>query len=104
MKITTDAEDDIDRQDAYDKDALTEAIKERLSPPRDADDIRYIHKPRLGIEFHRLKLKEDGFDHRIYFDYQDNELVVFAVRHRNYAYTDTDLDEAAERLHSLHRD
>ncbi len=41
---------------------------------------------------------ENGFDHRIYFDYIESELTVFAVRHRDYAYNEKDLKEVRKRL------
>ncbi|WEL19129.1 type II toxin-antitoxin system RelE/ParE family toxin [Candidatus Nanohalococcus occultus] len=84
MKITEEAEKDIDAQEDYNRRELALEIKERLTGELDRDHISYISKPQFGIEFHRLKLKENGLDHRVYFDYNDSETVVFAVRHRDY--------------------
>lgn len=103
MKVTAEAEEDIDRQEC-DRKKLAQEIKTRLSGDRDNDNISYINKPQFGIEFHRLKLTENGFNHRIYFDYLDSEMVVFAVRHRDYAYSKDDLKEVEKRLNNLKTD
>jgi len=104
MKVTGEAEKDIDNQEDFDRKKLVLEIKERLSGDRDQENISYINKPQFGIEFHRLKLIENGFNHRIYFDYIDSELVVFAVRHRDYAYSKEDLKEVEKRLRNMNTD
>lgn len=101
MKVTSEAEKDIDQQVNYDRKKLAQQIRNRLTGDRDSDNISYIHKPQFGVEFHRLKLTENGFDHRIYFDYMDSEIVVFAVRHRDQAYSPEDLKEVERRLKEL---
>jgi len=101
MKVTEEAEKDIDNQGDHDRKKLAQKIKKRLKEDRDHKNISYISKPQFGIEFHRLKLKENGFDHRIYFDYTDSELTVFAVRHRDYAYSKKDLKEVRKRLGNI---
>jgi len=104
MKVTEEAEEDINRQKDYDRKKLAEEIKGRLEQNRDNDNISYIHKPQFGIEFHRLKLIEDSFNHRIYFDFVDSELTVFAVRHREFTYSQEDLKEVEKRLRNMNRD
>jgi hypothetical protein len=103
MKVTSEAETDIDQQDCNRK-KLAQEIKNRLINDRDQDNIKYIRKPEFGIEFHRLKLKTDNLDHRIYFDYIDSELIVFTVRHRDYSYSNEDLQEVEKRLNNLDKD
>jgi len=101
MRITAHAEQDIDQQKEHDRKKLAQKIKEKLSSPRDKDEIKYISKPSFNVEFHRLKIKEEGLDHRAYFDYKDSEIVVFAVRHRDHSYTTEDLKETQKRKNSL---
>jgi len=103
MKVTAEAQEDIDRQDC-DRKKLSQEIKDRLSKDRDKEDISYINKPEFGVEFHRLKLKQKGLDHRVYFDYLGSELVFFAVRHRDYAYTREDLKEVERRLEAIEKE
>ena len=104
MRVTEQAEEDIDKQKDYDRKKLAEKIKEKLVNDREKDKISYIEKSQFGIEFHRLKLTEENFNHRIYFDYVNSETVVFAVRHRDYAYTNQDLKEVEKRLKSINAD
>lgn len=101
MKLTKEAEQDLDNQEDYNRKKLAQEIKKRLENERDRENISYINKSEFGIEFHRLKLAEDGFDHRIYFDYMNSELTVFAVRHRDHAYTEKDLKEVRKRLGNM---
>ena len=101
MKITEEAEKDIDSQESFDRKKLSKEIKNRLTGNRDRINISYISKPGFGVEFHRLKIKEKGFDHRIYFNYKNSEITVFAVRHRDHAYTQKDLQEVEQRLENL---
>lgn len=101
MKITEEAEKDVDNQEDFDRKKLSKEIKYRLTGDRDQQNISYINKPEFGIEFHRLKIKGKGLDHRIYFDYRNSEIIVFAVRHRNQAYKDKDLQEVEQRLKGL---
>ena len=101
MKLTEEAEQDLDDQEDYNRKKLAQEIKKRLENEIDRENISYINKPEFGIEFHRLKLAEDGFDHRIYFDYMNSELTVFAVRHRDHAYTEKDLKEVRKRLGNM---
>lgn len=104
MRVTEQAEEDIHNQKDYDRKKLAEKIKEKLVDDREQDKISYIHKPRFGIEFHRLKLIEEEFNHRIYFDFINSETVVFAVRHRDYAYSKKDLEEVQKRLRDINTD
>lgn len=103
MRVTAEAEKDIDRQDC-DRKKLAQEIKNHLKGSMDNKNISYVRKPEFGIEFHRLKLKENEFDHRIYFDYIDSELVLFAVRHRDFAYSKEDLKEIENRLNEINKD
>ncbi|MFA1610071.1 hypothetical protein [Halobellus rubicundus] len=104
MKLTSEAEDDLDNQVKFDRKKIAQEIRDRLSTDRDRDNISYIHKPDFGVEFHRLKLTNNGLNHRIYFDYQDSEPIVFAVRHRDYAYSPEDLKEVENRLNDIETD
>lgn len=101
MEITREAEADIDRQEGFDRRKLAQEIKERLSGGKDNENIGYVHKPEFGLEFQKLKLKTGDFDHRIYFDYIDSQVIVFAVRHRDYAYSQEDLQEIEQRLRNI---
>ena len=101
MKLTEEAETDLDQQKDYNRKKLAQEIKEKLGQNQGQENISYINKPEFGIEFHRLKLKEDELDHRVYFDYKDSETIVFAVRHRDYAYSSEDMKEITQRLDKL---
>jgi len=104
VEIVSEAKQDLKGFELETREGLIDEIEERLENDRDKEDISYIHKLRFGIEFHRLKLIENGFDHRIYFDFIDSELTVFAVRHRDFAYSQEDLEEVEKRLGKMDRD
>ncbi|MFB6244938.1 MAG: type II toxin-antitoxin system RelE/ParE family toxin [Candidatus Nanohaloarchaea archaeon] len=104
VEITSEAKKDLKEFELEAREGLLDKIEERLENDRDQDNISYINKPQFGIEFHRLKLIEDGFNHRIYFDFIDSELTVFAVRHRDYAYSQEDLKEIEKRLRTMNTD
>lgn len=101
MKITRKAEKDIDKQEDFDRQELSKKIKRLLTESRETADISYIEKPDFDVEFHRLKVKDGELDHRAYFEYQNSEIVVFAVRHRDHAYTEEDIKQARQRLEDL---
>jgi mRNA-degrading endonuclease RelE of RelBE toxin-antitoxin system len=100
MKITPEAEEDIENLD-IDSYEMAQRIKQELSDPIDRDKIKVVRKPAYDAVFQRFKLKDEDFDHRIFFDYIDSELYVFAVRHRDHAYEKGDMKEAIERLKEL---
>jgi len=104
VKITSEAKQDLKQFELEFREDLLDEIEERLDNERDQDNISYINKTRFGIEFHRLKLIEDGFNHRIYFDFIDSELTVFAVRHRDFAYSKEDLKQVEKRLRTMKTD
>ncbi|MFB6199740.1 MAG: type II toxin-antitoxin system RelE/ParE family toxin [Candidatus Nanohaloarchaea archaeon] len=104
VEISGEAMEDLKGFDLEVREKLLDEIEERLENDRDQENISYINKPEFGIEFQRLKLTENDLNHRVYFDYEDSELVVFAVRHRNYAYSTRDLGEVERRLGNIDRD
>lgn len=104
VEISGKATEDLKGFDLETREKLLDAIEERLENDRDQENISYINKPEFGIEFHRLKLTENDLNHRVYFDYEGSELVVFAVRHRDYAYSTDDLEEVERRLGNMDRD
>jgi len=104
VEITSETKKDLKEFDLETRERLLDEIEERLDKDRDQDNISYINKPQFGIEFHRLKLTEDSFNHRIYFDFIDSKLVVFAVRHRDFAYSQEDLKEVEKRLRTMNTD
>lgn len=104
VEITSEAKQDLKEFEIETREGLLDEIEEKLGEDRDNDNISYINKPQFGVEFQRLKLAENGFNHRIYFDYIDSELVVFAVRHRDYAYSKDDLKEVEKRLNNMNTD
>lgn len=103
IRISSEAKEDLKQFKLETREELLDKIEEKLDGDRDRENISYINKPQFGIEFHRLKLTEDGLSHRIYFDYIDSELTVFAVRHREHAYTPEDLEEVEQRLKNMEK-
>jgi mRNA-degrading endonuclease RelE of RelBE toxin-antitoxin system len=101
VEITSEAKKDLKEFELEVREGLLDEIEKRLEKDRDRENISYINKPQFGIEFHRLKLTENSYDHRIYFDYKDSELTVFAVRHRDHAYSKKDLKEVRKRLGNM---
>ena len=85
-----------------DSKELAERFKKELSD-LDQSKVEVVDKPSYDMVFQRFKLKEDGFDHRIFFDYIDSMLVVFAVRHRDFAYDQENMRKAVERLEDLRK-
>jgi mRNA-degrading endonuclease RelE of RelBE toxin-antitoxin system len=104
VNISTEAKQNLKGFDLKTREEILDKIEEKLEKNRDQDSISYIHKPDFGIEFHRLKLTNNGLNHRIYFDYQNSEPLIFAVRHRDHAYSPEDLKEVETRLQELERD
>jgi hypothetical protein len=82
VEITSEAKQDLKQFEIEIREGLLDEIEERLGKDRDNYNISYINKPQFGIEFHLLKLTENRFKQRIYFDYMDSELAVIAVRHQ----------------------
>jgi len=104
VEITSKAKEDLKEFELETREGLLDEIEERLDKDRDNVNISYINKPEFGIEFQRLKIKSEEFDHRVYFDYINSELLILAVRHRDYAYSQEDLKEVEERLNDLERE
>ncbi|PSH02142.1 MAG: hypothetical protein BRC26_02060 [Nanohaloarchaea archaeon QH_8_44_6] len=83
------------------RETLLDEIEEQLTEKREEADVKIIQRPSYGAEFPRLKLTDKGLNHRVYFDYKNSEIYVFAVRHRENAYTTEDIEEAVQRLEKL---
>jgi len=101
MLIAETAKNDLKDFKKETREKLLDKLEQNLADKRNKDKIKYISKPSLNVEFHRLKIKEEGLDHRAYFDYQNSETVVFAVRHRDHSYTPKDLKETQKRKKQL---
>jgi len=101
VKFTPEAFSDLEDFEEEIRRKLLDEIKEQLEESREDAKITVIQRPSYGAEFPRLKLKENGLNHRIYFDYVDSEIYVFAVRHRETAYSTEDIKEAIQRLDNL---
>lgn len=50
-----------------------------------------------GLEIFRLKLKNGDLDHRIFFDLDEETVVVLGVEHRDQAYTQESIDKIKSR-------
>ena len=98
IRLLSEAREDIEGQE--DSRRLAEEIKNSLSDP-DQSKVKVVDKPSYDMVFHRFKLKKDGFDHRVFFDYIDSKLIIFAVRHRDFAYEPGEMQKAVERLEEL---
>jgi mRNA-degrading endonuclease RelE of RelBE toxin-antitoxin system len=103
VEISSEAKEDLKKFDSGPRKLLLDEIEEQLGSSKNQENIQYVHKPEFGIEFHRLKLKNSELDHRVYFDYINSEVVVFAVRHRDHSYTRKDLSEVVDRLGNLEK-
>lgn len=104
VEITSEAKKDLKELDLETIERLLDKIEERLENNRDREKISYISKPQFGIEFQRLKITEGSLDHRIYLDFIDSKLTVFAIRHRDFAYSQEDLKEVEKRLRTMNTD
>lgn len=98
IRLLTEAKKDIRNQDNSEK--LAKEIKSSLSD-LDQSKVEKVDKPSYDMVFQRFKLKNNGFDHRVFFDYIDSKLVIFAVRHRDFAYEPDEMKKAVERLEKL---
>ncbi|PSH02071.1 MAG: hypothetical protein BRC26_02425 [Nanohaloarchaea archaeon QH_8_44_6] len=101
VRFTLEAFSDLEEFETEVRRKLLDEIEEQLEESREEADITVIQRPSYGAEFPRLKLTENDLNHRIYFDYLDSEIYVFAVRHREDAYSPEDMEEAVERLEKL---
>lgn len=98
IRLLAEAKEDIRNQD--DSKKLAEEIKSSLSD-LDQKKVEAVDKPSYDMVFQRFKLKKHGFDHRVFFHYIDSKLVIFAVRHRDFAYEPDEMNKAVEKFKEL---
>ena len=101
VKLLEGAERDLTRFDNEVANKILDEIEAHLVDEVSSERVKVIQRPSYNAVFHRLKLTENGLDHRIYFDYKDSELYVFAVRHRDKAYSEEDMRESVKRLQNI---
>jgi len=101
VKFTPEAFFDLENFETEIREKLLDEIEEQLDGSREDAEIAVIQRPSYSAEFPRLKLTENQLNHRVYFDYVDSEIYVFAVRHREFAYSPEDIKEAVQRLEKL---
>jgi mRNA-degrading endonuclease RelE of RelBE toxin-antitoxin system len=101
VKFTPEAFSDLGDFEEEIRRKLLDEVKEQLEESREDAKITVIQRPSYGAEFPRLKLTAEELNHRVYFDYVDSEIYVFAVRHREAAYSTEDIKEAIQRLDNL---
>ena len=51
-----------------------------------------------GLEIFRLKLKNRELDHRVFFDLDDQKVVILGIEHRDDAYTPESIKKIKSRL------
>ena len=100
-KILPEAKKDLSGFEEEIRNRILNKIQENLEGDISKENIEVIERPSYGAVFHRLKLVDKSLNHRVYFDYKNSELYVFAVRHREYAYSSEDIEEAVRRLQDL---
>lgn len=71
------------------------------------DEIRELkHNPlsdntslmsKQGLEIFRLKVKNEELDHRVFFDLNNQKIVVLGVEHRDYDYTKESIKKIKSR-------
>ena len=103
VKFTPEAFSDLENIKKEVRRKLLNEIEEQLEESRDEADITVIQRPSYDAEFPRLKLTENELNHRVFFDYKDSEIHVFAVRHRENAYSPEDMEQAIKRLEKLRK-
>ncbi len=101
VKVLEEPEQDLNRVDNDSANKILDEIEAHLENGINSERVKVIQRPSYDAVFHWLKLTENGLDHRIYFDYRNSELYVFAVRHRDKAYSEEDLKESAKRLQNI---
>jgi len=101
VKFTSEAFSDIENFKKEVRKTLLNKIEEQLKGSREDPEITVIRRPSYDAEFPRLKITANELNHRIYFDYIDSELYLFAIRHREHAYTPEDIEQAVQRLKQL---
>jgi len=50
-----------------------------------------------GLEVFRLKLKNNGLDHRVFFELDGDKVVILGVEHRDDAYTQESIEKIKSR-------
>jgi len=101
VKFTSEAFADLENFETDIRRKLLDEVEKQLEESRENADITVIQRPSYRAEFPRLKLTENDLNHRIYFDYLDSEIYLFAIPHREDAYTPEDMEEAVQRLEKL---
>ena len=101
VKVLEEAEQDLNRFDNDTANKILDEIKADLEDRVNSERVKVIQRPSYDAVFHRLKLTENGLDHRIFFDYEDSELYVFTIRHRDKAYSEEDIKESINWLQNI---
>ena len=101
VKVLEEAEQDLNRFDNDTANKILDEIKADLEDRVNSERVKVIQRPSYDAVFHRLKLTENGLDHRIFFDYEDSELYVFTIRHRDKAQRQGLLRRRYQRIDQL---
>ncbi|MFB6199284.1 MAG: hypothetical protein ABEJ83_00265 [Candidatus Nanohaloarchaea archaeon] len=103
VQIREEAKNDLSGFEDKVMNKILDSIEKYLKGSVANDKVEVIQRPSYDAVFHRLKLTEGEMNHRVYFDYKDSEIQVFAVRHRDFAYSSKDIKEAVKRLQELQK-
>ena len=104
FKIRDEAKKDLASFENSVANKILDKIENYLGDEFKNEKVKVIRRPSYNAVFHRLKLVENELNHRVYFDYQNSEIQVFAVRHRDHAYTSEDMQKSIERLRKLQKE
>ena len=96
MKIEwhRDARQDLEELDENVKAEVLRHVKSLRKAPL-GENTSIVSKQ--GLEVFRLKVKEEGLDHRVFFDIDGQEVIVLGVMHRDQAYTNQSLEKVKRR-------
>ena len=94
LDIRRGAVEDLKRMEKEVQKQIRDAIEGLKQDPL-GDNCSLFRKQ--GLDLFRLKLKEGELDHRVFYDLVDDKIVVYAVEHRDDAYTPESIEKIKSR-------
>ena len=94
VKWHSGARQDLHQFESETQKELLENVEELEKSPL-GEDTSIVSKQ--GLEIYRLKLKEGELDHRVFFELDENTVVILGIQHRDDAYTQASIQELKSR-------
>ncbi|MFB6216108.1 MAG: type II toxin-antitoxin system RelE/ParE family toxin [Candidatus Nanohaloarchaea archaeon] len=94
LEVQEGAIEDLEKFDKEVQKRIRDEIKELGDKPLE-ENTSLLSKN--GLEIYRLKAKNDELDHRVFFELDNQKVVVLGVEHRDDAYTQESIEKIKSR-------